>query len=132
MPDGLPPELDVALPDEAHEALRLAVKAAVDDLAAQVQRISDAFLLLVSTADFAQSTLNTTIAGQGAIGQVQTKVVELGSLLSAVNTRAEAAAINARTALADSDLLQQQLAALTARVAALEPAPTPDLPGGLL
>lgn len=89
MPDGAP-NLATPLPDEAHEALRLAVLAAVDDLQTQVQRISDAFLLLLSTADFAQSTLNTTIAGQAAIGQTQAQVTALGTHVADLTGRVAA------------------------------------------
>lgn len=125
MPDPL--DLHQPLPDRAHEALRAAVVQAIADLGVQVQRISDAFLLLVSTADFAQATLNTTVSGQGAISQLKGAAEGLSRQVSAVNTRAEAAQINAGTALAGVDALQKTVADLTARLTAVEQnQPSPD------
>lgn len=112
MPDDLP-DLNTPVPDRAHEALRQSLMAAVDELAEQVQRINDAFLMLLSTADFAQGTLNTVLAGQAAI--------------AALNTRVDAERINVQKALSNADALQadarglkQQLAATVDRLGALE------------
>lgn len=87
------------VPDAGHESLRQSVVQALDELAAQTQRSYDTFLLLLTTADFAQSTLNTAISGQAAIAQ-------LAQAVPALNQQVVA--------------LTQQVAALTQRVAVLE------------
>lgn len=105
MPD-LPELLRHPLPDAAHDDLRVAVVSALEQVAEQIQRIDDAFLLLLSTADFAQSTLNTTVAGQAAIAQTQNQAQALGTSIG--------------EALANTDDLQRQVADLTDRLAQLE------------
>jgi uncharacterized protein involved in exopolysaccharide biosynthesis len=116
MPDDL---LHTPLPDRAHEALRQAVVEAVDGLTEQVDRLASAFLLLSVTADMAQATKNT-VTSAGA--QMQA----LAQQVAALNTRLSADATRDNTAQADIDVLQDQLAALADRVAALE-SPSPEV-----
>lgn len=92
------------LPDRAHEALRASLVAAIDTLTAEVQRIDDAFLMLLSTAHFAQATLNTVQGAQQTMAQLAAKVQAI-------------------------DALQAQVTALTARVQALEADPLADSGG---
>lgn len=100
------PEPDFRTPsvDEGHEAIRAPLAAAIDELADHVARLDDAFLLAETTADFAQSTLDSVTAMQAAGRDIQAAVAGL----------------------------QAAVADLTGRVAALEapPTPTPDPTGG--
>jgi polyhydroxyalkanoate synthesis regulator phasin len=114
------PDLHEPLPDRAHEMLRQSVAAAIDRLEEQVQRINDAFLLLSVTADFSQATLSTAQAGRKSIADVQATGGGLAKQVAAINTRLDADRTRDDTAQADIDALQDQLAALAARVAALE------------
>lgn len=118
MPDL--PDLHTPLPDRAHEMLRQTVVAAIDDLAEQVERINDAFLLLSVTADFSQATLSTAQAGRKSIADVATTGNGLGKQVAALNSRLDADRTRDNTAQADIDALQKQVAALTARLDALE------------
>lgn len=90
MPD-LPDLLTRPHPDAAHEALRVAMAQAFEVQAAEIQRLNDALLLLLTTADFAQGTLNTTRSArqqmglfQTAIGALQQQVGELGARVGAL------------------------------------------------
>jgi hypothetical protein len=86
MPDGAP---DYRTPshDAGHEAIRAPLAAAVDQLAEQIGRIDNAFYLLLSTAGFAQGTLNTVQAGQVAIGQLQLALVSMAARVTDIEAR---------------------------------------------
>lgn len=104
--------LDEPYPDLVIDRLRRAAKEQIDDVAAQVQRLNDALLLLQATADFAQSTLNTVM---GARAQLAALTTQLDGLAAAAGP------------------MQQSIAQLTGRVQALEtaiapPAPTEESP----
>lgn len=113
------PDYRTPSPDEGHEAIRAPLAEAIDNLGEQVARIDDGFLLLLTVSDFAQSTLNTVLAGTAAIGQLQATATDL--------TAQFADTVGALTARLDD---------LAARVTALEqPAPPPapdsdDVPDG--
>jgi predicted nucleic acid-binding Zn-ribbon protein len=121
------PDLHTPLPDRAHEMLRQRVAAAIDDLAEQIERINDAFLLLSVTADFSQATLSTAQAGRKSIADVQATGGGLAKQVAAINTRLDADRTRDVTAQADIDAMQDQLAALTARVEALESPLAPEV-----
>jgi hypothetical protein len=96
MPDG--PDYRTPMPDRGHEAIRAPLAAAIADLSEQVQRIDDAFLMLLATCDFADATLRTVLAGQAAI--------------TALRTSVEAVLIRERTIQDTIDGLQQRLTAV--------------------
>lgn len=108
------PDYRTPSPDDGHEAIRAPLADAIDRIDAEVvrldcevERIEDAYLLLLSVVDFARSTLATVLAGQEAIG--------------ALNTKLDAVLIRERTAAACIDALEDRIAALEP-----EPEPAPD------
>lgn len=89
MPEQEILSLDEPYPNVVIDRLRRAVKEQLDDLGDQVERLDDAFLLLLTTTDFAQSTLRTVLAGQAAIGQIQAAVGQLSARVAALETAAK-------------------------------------------
>lgn len=88
MPDDVPIfDLYKPYPKAIIEGPRQAIVAALDDINQQIGRVDDAFLLLLTTCDFAQSTLNTVRAGQAAIGGLQAAVGQLTTAVEALPTR---------------------------------------------
>jgi len=118
MPDDVP-DYRQPFPDEGHEAIRRPLAEALDELTAQVERVDDVFLLLLTTTDFAQSTLRTVLAAQAVMGETQETLAHL------------------KGAAGGAAALARRVDDLIARVEALEaagtgsepaPGPVPDLP----
>ena len=98
--------------DAGHEAIRAPLAEAIDRLDEQIERIDNAFELLLATAGFAQGTLSTVLTGQGAIGQSQDALKGMS-----------AAAAGHKRLLAEH---KRRIGELEERIAALESAlPTP-------
>lgn len=79
-----PPAIRTPLPDAAHEALRAGLVGALDDLTAEVRRVDSVLLLLLTTADFAQSTLNTAKAAREQIAQQTAVITALAARIEAL------------------------------------------------
>ena len=72
MPDYRDPS-----PDAGHEELRKPLADAIDSLQCEIERIDDAFLLLLSTTDFAASTLRTVLGAQAAMASLSARIAAL-------------------------------------------------------
>jgi hypothetical protein len=90
------PDINEPFPDRGHEAIRQAVLAAVADIGAR----ADTFYK--------------------AVADINGRITALEAQVRALNVRDDANQIRDTTGQTGTDLLQRQVAALTARVAALE------------
>lgn len=106
-----PVDLRAPMSDPAHEALRVGLCEALDAVTVLAQRVEGAMVLLLSTTDFAQSTLNTARAARDTLAGVETRMEQLA-----------AGGVALQTAVAD---LHARVAALGAPAASPEP-PDPE------
>lgn len=75
MPDDDPIfDLHTPYPKAVIEGLRRSIVAALDDLGQQVQRIDDAYLMLLATCGMAQSTLNVTKTARAQFEAVNARI----------------------------------------------------------
>lgn len=84
-------DLHTELPDLAHDALRVAVLDALEQIGAQVQRTEDMLLVLQATMDLGQSTVTAGRGAQGSRALVQ-RLDALQARIAALEGRPAAAA----------------------------------------
>lgn len=82
MPDL--PDINVPLPDLAHESLRQATVGALAALADHVQQLADSFLLGQTAADFAQTVLTNFTTLQTVVGQQAAAIADLQAQVAAL------------------------------------------------